>query len=304
MNFAANAAAVVPVSISNHGLQKIKLNVAGTSISTYFEKNAGQPLLFLHGNSSTNAVWLRQFDLARKMGKTILALDLPGHGESGNSATPAATYSFPGYAAVIIALLDQLNIHSADVIGWSLGGHIALQLLSTGKRVRSLVITGAPPAPLCQESLEVAFYGSEHMALAGKRSFTPADAIAYGTAMMGGSENLPAALLKGVERTDGDARRYMFENALRGVGADQRTIAEIQPTSLLCVIHGEHDPFVRLDYLRALRYRHLWQNRIFVIAGAGHAPHWTHAAQFNGILSDFLGFVEYAGRGVRFASNK
>ena len=296
MNFAGNAAAVVPVQISNHGLQTIKLNVAGIRISAYFETNTGPPLLLLHGNSSTKAVWLRQFDLVRKMGRTILAPDLPGHGESGNSPTPATTYSFPGYAAVITALLDRLGLSSADVIGWSLGGHIGLQLLSTDKRVRSLLIAGTPPAPLCLKSLDSAFYSSEDMMLAGKENFSAADAVAYGTAMMGGRESLPAALLRGVKRTDGNARRCMFENALRGIGVDQRAVAESADRPL-CIVHGECDPFVRLDYLRAVRYRRLWQNRIFVIAGAGHAPHWTHAAQFNGILSEFLGFVEYAGRG-------
>jgi pimeloyl-ACP methyl ester carboxylesterase len=52
--------------------------------------------------------------------------------------------------------------------------------------------------------------------------------------------------------------------------------------------HGEHGPFVRLYYLQALKYRALWRGRIYLIAGAGHAPHWQCPKNSNNILVDFL----------------
>ena len=76
--------------------------------------------------------------MVKRHGRAVLAPDLPGHGESENSPTPEATYSLPGYAAVVGGLIDRLQWPLVDVVGWSLGGHIGLELFATDPRVRSL----------------------------------------------------------------------------------------------------------------------------------------------------------------------
>jgi pimeloyl-ACP methyl ester carboxylesterase len=53
-------------------------------------------------------------------------------------------------------------------------------------------------------------------------------------------------------------------------------------------VHGADEPFVRLDYLQAIKYRALWNKSIHIIAGAGHAPHWQCPSVFNDLLSEFL----------------
>ncbi len=264
-----------------------RLTVAGLQISAYIEEGRGAPVVFLHGNSSSKAVWAHQFDVARQLGRGIVAPDLPGHGESENSPTPAETYSFPGYAAVVSQLLDGLEINCADIVGWSLGGHIGLELFATEPRIRSLLIVGSPPARPCPEALTYAFHATDDMQLAGKDKFSRSDAMAYGAAMMGGPEFLSGELLHHIERTDGQGRRFMFTNALSGVGIDQQAAVETVEKPL-CVVHGEREPFVRLDYLCSLRYRALWNDRIYVIAETGHAPHWECPDAFNGVLASFL----------------
>jgi pimeloyl-ACP methyl ester carboxylesterase len=105
--------------------------------------------------------------------------------------------------------------------------------------------------------------------------------------MMGGADQLTSELLAAAARTDGKARACMFANGLRGVGADQRATVE-HSDKPLCVVHGNDEPFVRLDYLRSIKYRALWNKRIHVIAGAGHAPHWQSPSIFNDLLQAFL----------------
>lgn len=244
-------------------------------------------MVFLHGNSSAKTVWVNQINLMRQCGRAVLAPDLPGHGDSENSPTPEFTYSFPGYARVISGLLDSLRWNEVDVVGWSLGGHIGLELLGTETRVHSLLIVGTPPVRMCADALHEAFYPGDDMLLAGKEDFTDADALAYGTSMMGGPQHLTFQALHDIRRTDGRARKFMLANAIRGVGADERDIVERSSKSV-CVIHGEQEPFVRLQYLRSLSYRALWNNQIYIMAEAGHAPHWERPAAFNKILVDFL----------------
>lgn len=265
-----------------------EFTAAGETISAICEETGRNPVVFIHGNSCTKTAWLHQIAAVRRRGRAVLAPDLPGHGQSQDSPRPEHTYSFPGYAAVITALLDQLHWRAVDVVGWSLGGHVGLELLETDPRVRSLLIVGTPPVPLKEEALGQAFYQTESMGLAGKPDFSEAEAVAFGTAFMGGPRLLPLEFLNAVRRTDGKARQHMFANALRGFGADQRQVVE-QVDKPLCVVHGEKEPFVRLDYLQSLNYRALWRDRIHVISGAGHAPHWQCPESFNKVLLEFLG---------------
>ncbi len=267
-----------------------RFRVGDMAISAWVAAGDGTPVVFLHGNSSSRAVWRDQIRLMCRRGRPVLAPDLPGHGDSDDSPTPETTYSFPGYAAVIRRLLDASRHDEVDLVGWSLGGHIGLELLGTEPRIRSLLIVGTPPVRLCVDALHEAFHADDDMQLAGKAEFTEADAVTYGSAMMGGPRRLTAELLQNIRRTDGNARKFMFANALAGVGLDERALVERTPKPL-CVVHGEREPFVRLAYLRSLRYRALWNNRVHVIARAGHAPHWERPAAFNEILAGFLALM-------------
>src|SRR5215469_15659687 len=69
----------------------------------------GNPVVFIHGNSSTKSVWSHQIAAVRDQGRTVLAPDLPGHGESEAANRPGITYSIPGYATVISSLCENLN---------------------------------------------------------------------------------------------------------------------------------------------------------------------------------------------------
>lgn len=67
----------------------------------------GTPLVFIHGNSSSKAIFENQI---KALGDThqVICFDLPGHGSSDN-AKDTKTYSFPGYADVIIEALGSLK---------------------------------------------------------------------------------------------------------------------------------------------------------------------------------------------------
>jgi pimeloyl-ACP methyl ester carboxylesterase len=267
-----------------------RLTVSGIGISAILEPGRGHPIVFLHGNSSTKAVWAYQIAAAKQHGRAVLAPDLPGHGDSEDSRHPETTYNLPGYAAVVSGLIDRTQWTSVDVVGWSLGGHVGLELFATDPRIRSLLIVGTPPGRPSAEAMEQAFHASADMQLAAKPDFTDADALAYGTAMMGGPEHLTDELLACVKRTDGNARAYLFASAYAGIGSDQRQTVETLDKPL-CVVHGAREPFVRLEYLCSLGYRALWNNRIQVIGEAGHAPHWECPVEFNDILLNFHEFA-------------
>lgn len=91
---------------------------------------AGLPLLMIHGNSTAYQVFRNQLDGAIGAAHRCIAFDLPGHGASGDAHDPDLTYNMQGYAAAAIELMAALEVDRYAVLGWSLGGHIALEMMA------------------------------------------------------------------------------------------------------------------------------------------------------------------------------
>jgi pimeloyl-ACP methyl ester carboxylesterase len=109
----------------------------------YVDAGKGPPVVLVHGFTGTiERSWINTGilpDLARDY--RVIALDLRGHGRSGKPRDPRA---YDGLALDVIRLLDHLRIDRAHVVGYSLGGIIAIKLLTTHPhRFRSAVLGGA-----------------------------------------------------------------------------------------------------------------------------------------------------------------
>jgi pimeloyl-ACP methyl ester carboxylesterase len=271
-------------------MKSINTSVRGIFIASHYLRLRRTPVLLIHGNSSCKEIFKNQIDALRKLGHTILVPDLPGHGESANSRTPRSTYSFPGYADILTGLLDRLELERCHVMGWSLGGHIGLELWHRDPRVASLMISGTPPIKLSPEGVSHGFMASSVMDLAGTQAFDEGDVLAYGSAMLGRRLDRRTRLARMIVRTDGRARYWMVRNGLAGCGTDQ--VKAVQRCRRpLAIIQGRCDRFVNIDYLNGLTYRNLWLHRP-VLMNAGHAPHWEQPQIFNRYLSRFLEQVD------------
>ena len=119
-----------------------------------------EPVLAIHGLSSTRKVWLWVHDAAPDI--ALLAPDLRGRGESVGMGGP---YGMDAHVADLVALLDDLGLDRVHVMGMSMGGFIAVHLAHQHpERVSSLLLVdGGPPmaAPpgLTPETLPAAFAG-------------------------------------------------------------------------------------------------------------------------------------------------
>jgi len=114
---------------------------AVNGIRLYYEVyGAGAPLVVLHGNGGNLAAMRHQIDFFRQT-RQVIAIDSRGHGRSEMGATPL---TYEKIADDVAALLAQLHAAPADVIGWSDGGIVALQLaLRHPARIRRIALSGA-----------------------------------------------------------------------------------------------------------------------------------------------------------------
>lgn len=100
----------------------------------YERSGSGEPMVLLHGLGSGLRIWdpvLRWLTTSFD----VIAVDLPGHGDSPVShdgVDPA------GFARVLANFMDELGIATAHLVGNSLGGWTALELAKLG-RARSVV---------------------------------------------------------------------------------------------------------------------------------------------------------------------
>jgi len=116
-----------------------RANVNG--ISLYYETyGQGPPVLVLHGAGAFLEV-MHYFITALAPTHTVIAVDSRAQGRSTDGPGPI-TYGRMG--ADMIALMDALKIKQADVVGWSDGGIVGLDMaMKHPDRVRRLIAIGA-----------------------------------------------------------------------------------------------------------------------------------------------------------------
>ena len=250
---------------------------------------AGLPVLLLHGSGASKGVFAKQFAGPLADTHRMLAIDLPGHGQSSDAFDPAATYTVAGLALVVAEVLGELGIDRAAVFGWSLGGHVAIELLSFHAGIAGLLLTGTPPIGRGPIGVLRGFHTSLDVMLASKERFTARDIERFARMCFG--DHVDPAFLLSIARADGRLRKIVFNGMMRGIGADQKRVVE-HASVPIAIVNGEREPVGRLGYIASLAYSSLWDGQCHVIPGAGHAPFWEMPDAFNPMLSRFVEDVE------------
>lgn len=245
-------------------------------------------IVFIHGNSACKEVFEYQFDSPLLNSYRLIALDLPGHGASSDAADLDAVYGMSNFATMLKDFCESLQLDKPILVGWSLGGHIAIEACAQGLEASAMLIIGTPPFGPGLEDVEAAFMPSDVMALTGQSSFNEQEAQDYAVAIMGGDQFVSEHLRQQVRRCDGRAR----EHTLIGwtdvhAGFSAKEFIGQWPHSI-AVLHGETEPFVSLPYLRSLTWRNLWRNEIQVMPKTGHAGFFQAPDLFNQLLLDFI----------------
>jgi pimeloyl-ACP methyl ester carboxylesterase len=111
-------------------------------LEMYYEVHGtGDPLILIHGGLG-GTVEFAQLIPALAQTRQVIAVELQGH---GHTADIDRTMTFENMAGDIAALIQQLGFEKADLLGYSLGGIVALETASLHPEVvDKLVIISAP----------------------------------------------------------------------------------------------------------------------------------------------------------------
>jgi pimeloyl-ACP methyl ester carboxylesterase len=241
-------------------------------------------IVLIHGNSSCKEVFDNQFSDPLLSDFRLVALDLPGHGASDDANEPESVYTLGGYAKAVGQALQSLRVERPTVFGWSLGGHIALEMCGRGVPFAAVMISGTPPIRPSFDSLIAAFNIDPNAEnLTGKRDFSKADALAFATHTSAVAGSVDPHLLAMCERTDGRAREIMFGSIAGGNFIDEVDIVRGMKVPF-AVVNGQDDPFVRPEYFGSLAYGSLWEPGVVSLEGSGHSPFLQAPGDFDKLL--------------------
>jgi pyruvate dehydrogenase E2 component (dihydrolipoamide acetyltransferase) len=124
------------------------VGIGGHTVSYATMGTGGDVVVLVHGYGGDKNSWLfvqeplataGSGDSDQSSGRTVHALDLPGHGESSKRLAEDA--DLDSLAAVVIGFLDALGIDRAHLVGHSLGGAVVTAAAAEApERVRSLTL--------------------------------------------------------------------------------------------------------------------------------------------------------------------
>ena len=271
--------------------------IAANGVQYYVEQSGNGPaLLLLHGFTGSAATWAPLIAAWRDR-YSCVAVDLLGHGQSDAPADPDR-YGMAATVTDLIAILDALGIARTHLLGYSLGGRVALSLaVAQPDCIGGLVLESASPGLAMAAERAARVAADEELAARIERDGVAAFVEHWEALPLWASQAaLPGTTRAALHTQRLHNRATGLANSLRGLGTGAQPSLHDQLGRLqvptLCLAGTLDAKFVAIaeDLTVALP-----QAQLALIPGAGHATHLEQPDAFNQTVSNFLSQPAIAG---------
>jgi 3-oxoadipate enol-lactonase len=248
------------------------------------EHGAGnaEPVVLLHGFPLNGAMWDEVVPALADRYHVIVP-DLRGHGQT---EAPAGPYETVDHAGDVVALLDRLGIARAAVVGLSMGGYIALQLMTRyADRLTSVVLADTMGRGDSAERKQARADQAEVIRKDGLALFSDMVMPRMFSSSVFGER---PALVERFRQTILSQRPEAVIAALQGLASRPDmlgALAEVRLPTLVLV--GGEDAATTPDDSRELAGV-IQSSELVVLPGAGHMSCWEDPAAFNTAIRGFL----------------
>lgn len=246
----------------------------------------GKQIIFIHGNSQSCKVWQDVFENGNLWKNyKLIAVDLPGHGNSFRSVSPEEDYSLKALAEHLLKFLEEFDAEPYVLVGNSLGsnviGEAALQL----KNCKGIMITGS-----CLLgkglSMEDAFLPNPNSVACfiSNPSEAQTQALVDDTVF-----NAPAhkkELIKNeYNNTDKNFRSSVALSFVPGVYSDE--LQNLEDSEIpLAFVFGAHEKFCNINYLDKI-ILNKWKNSVISLEHSGHFSHIDQPEKMAEVIGEF-----------------
>lgn len=135
-------------------MQRVATAPDGVPIAFEVHGEGSPALVFVHGWSCDRSYWRGQMPFFARRHR-VVAVDLAGHGESGDGR---ADWTMPAFGDDVVAVADDLDLTDMVLVGHSMGGDVIVDTaLAARGRVRGLVwadVYGSLGEPRTLEEIE------------------------------------------------------------------------------------------------------------------------------------------------------
>jgi 2-succinyl-6-hydroxy-2,4-cyclohexadiene-1-carboxylate synthase len=264
--------------------------------SLWFETrgdNSSDPLVLLHGFTGTHHTW---DELGERLAEKHLLIlpDLPGHGRSGVSPSRAKMGIGPtsdAVAGVIGLAMGEKGTRKAALLGYSLGGRVALELACRHQELLScLILEGASPG--IESEVERGARRAKDDSLADEIEVRGVEWFVdrwQGTPLFATQKELPRQVFEAVRRDRLSNSARGLAMSLRGAGTGEMVplwdeIGELRIPVLLVV--GTRDP--KYAETGEAMHRMIPGSIVAEVDGAGHCVHVERPEEFADVVERFL----------------
>lgn len=252
-------------------------------------KDPGIPLLFLHGFTGSHKTWLDSIDSFSSY--RCIVLDLPGHGQT-KLTTPIRMEDF---CEDLDLILDQLMVKKAHLIGYSMGGRVALSLsLLYPKKVASLTLESASPGLDSPNEQVARQTKDDSLAERIEKEGVPAFVDQWeNMPLFATQQTLPHAVKKEIRNERLAQSEKGLASSLRGMGTGKQPSWWDQLATIavpVLVIVGELDgKFVAIAKKMAQSSNKI---HLHIVSDTGHAVHVEQKEKFDTIVKNFINDME------------
>ncbi|WP_066057610.1 2-succinyl-6-hydroxy-2,4-cyclohexadiene-1-carboxylate synthase [Robertmurraya korlensis] len=266
------------------------MNIHVKGIQYYVEiSGEGFPVVLLHGFTGDSSTWSNCEELISKNSQ-VIKIDLVGHGRS-SSPEAIERYEMQSIMADLLYIFQYLNITQADVVGYSMGGRVALAFaMAHSSYVRKLVLESASPGLLSYE--ERSNRREQDQELASKIIENGMEwFVEYweNIPLFDSQKKLPASSRKRIKEQRKQNSIKGLANSLIGMGTGSQPSYWEELThysgEVLLLTGSTDEKFVRIAEKMSEKLKNSqWVN----IDGCGHAIHVEQPEKFGTIVGGFL----------------
>jgi pyruvate dehydrogenase E2 component (dihydrolipoamide acetyltransferase) len=237
----------------------------------------GPPLILLHGFGGDINIWVFNQEALSEAGRTVYALDLPGHGQSSKDVGVGDIESF---VYLLESFMDEMGVEKAHLVGHSMGGAVAGSFaLAHPDRAASLVLIASAG---CGEEINAHYI--EGFIAANRRKemknvlgllFANPDLVTRRLV----NDELRFKRMDGVDEALRAVADKMFPD---GRQADVPDLSGLDLPIL--AIWGQDDQILPVSHTENLPEN----ARVEVLEDTGHMPQMESAGRTNRLIGEFL----------------
>lgn len=227
-------------------------------------KGDGEPIVLLHGGLANSDCWGHQVSALLDHGFRVILVDSRGHGRS--TFDPSVPFGYEVMADDVIALLDYLALPRVNLLGWSDGGIIGINLaMRHPERLRRVVAFGANTNTTGLKSDFTSNPTCVEYAARSKREY-----------------ELISPTPDGFDKLE-RAIEYMWSSEPNYSGAD---LARITETPVL-IFDGENDEGITLEHNKYMAHAIPTATEV-ILPETSHFAFLQDPVAFNNITLDYL----------------